>query len=131
MNEATAFLARCKQLLSLSLDSYGDEDEDLRRAQGKVERALERLRRAAVKLLDAASREVEMGGVKAFLDGVVRVYEGFEVRDLVYFPSGGLMMILMCVCYRSNIWISSPPPLTRCSCSRERRWSARSTIRTP
>ena len=83
MNEATAFLARCKQLLSLSLDSYGDEDEDLRRAQSKVERALERLRRAAVKLLDAASREVEMGGVKAFLDGVVRVYEGFEVRDLV------------------------------------------------
>jgi hypothetical protein len=66
----------------------GDEgegvDEDVRRAQSKSERAMERLRRGAVRLLDttamtSGSKENAGERVRGFLDMVVGVYEGFEV----------------------------------------------------
>jgi len=55
-----------------------DEDDDLRRAQSKTERGLERLRRAAVKLLDTTPKEKNLGleGVKQLLVGIVEVHEG-------------------------------------------------------
>jgi len=99
MNEATTFLTRCRTLFALSWDikrSGGEEegedgDGDLRRAKGKAARALERLRRAAVKLLDATPKvgDRDREGVKSFLSGVISVYEGFEVSDVFVLVKGG------------------------------------------
>jgi hypothetical protein len=94
MNEATIFLTRCRALFALSWDikcggeevedEDGGDDGNLRRAKGRAERALERLRRAAVKHLDAMPKVRDKEGVKAFLSGVVSAYEGFEVCDFFF-----------------------------------------------
>jgi hypothetical protein len=100
VGEAASFLPRCRALLSVSLhetegeiqklpngaaDGNGGEGEK-GRAQTKVGRALERLRRVAVKLVDATSaargKVLERGGngdvmcVKKLLNDIVGFYEG-------------------------------------------------------
>jgi hypothetical protein len=79
--EAASYLSRCSRFMG-DLQGGGnenaDEDDDLRRAQSKTERGLERLRRAAVKLLDTTPKEKNLGleGVKQLLVGIVEVHEG-------------------------------------------------------
>ena len=87
--------------MALSLDEGMDGEvvdvnqdvDDLRRAQSKTERALERLRRAVVKLLDATlsgrgnakGKEVGMDIVKELLVEIVCIYEGFVQVSLCVF----------------------------------------------
>lgn len=87
MDEAKGLLGRCRVMVSLSLgegegEEDGDEYEELCRAQSKTERALERLRRAAVRFVDASTpkrgsvgTEKRLEAVKELLEGIVRVYE--------------------------------------------------------
>lgn len=83
-----SLLPRCGLLLAPSPEA--SDSPDLQRTQGKVERALERLRRATVKLIDGTPRGKGMGCVRALLADIVRIYEGFEVRP----PS---------FCYRTDL----------------------------
>ena len=94
--EAISNLKICSAYISPSdSEGDGDGDEDLRRARGRVERALERTRRTAVKLLDGApkgtgnenrngkevARNERVDSVKELLEGIVGVYEhSIEVR---------------------------------------------------
>lgn len=60
-------------------------DQDAHRTRGKVERALERLRRVGVKMIDSTpdgkgrAPQKELDNLRSFLAGVAQVYGSLEV----------------------------------------------------
>ncbi|KAF7984668.1 hypothetical protein HWV62_12932 [Athelia sp. TMB] len=81
VRESCVLLPRCRVLLSLP--TYESEDQDSQRIRSKVERALERLRRAGVKMLESTTKGIaikELECLRSFLAGVAQLYGGFEKK---------------------------------------------------
>lgn len=115
---ATRVSATTKMIQKANLSSIivdGSEEDDVRRLVGKVDRALERTRRAAVKFIDsAAGSRDHIQDVRALLEVIVDVLE--EVLRLVcVFISGHTPLISLPV--RNPPLTSSAPHSTPFSCS--------------
>lgn len=85
MCDAITLLPRCRAILLLVIDASADQEAN--RTRGKVERALERLRRAGVKLIDSAlegqgqgrGAGKELEGIRSLLAGIAQLYGSLEV----------------------------------------------------
>lgn len=82
MREASALLPRCRAVL-LSCDTEENESEELERIKAKTGRALERLRRAGIKIMDTRGKGDTGGGaiqsLRLLMWGVVGVLESVRI----------------------------------------------------